>query len=83
MQKYPEVYMLQEMMSITGGKFHTELTFKLEENVLVMVIPYIYVLFWCYFQISRVTCGLCYARIQVFSHSSSVPGLGVNSFNYQ
>ncbi|CAM9405801.1 unnamed protein product [Bubo scandiacus] len=35
-QKYPEVYTLQEIMSIMGGKFHTQLTFKLEKNLLVM-----------------------------------------------
>ncbi|NXP34935.1 ICE2 protein, partial [Leiothrix lutea] len=35
-QKYPECYTLQEMMSIMGGKFHTELTFKLEKNLLAM-----------------------------------------------
>ncbi|NXY29381.1 ICE2 protein, partial [Pomatorhinus ruficollis] len=35
-QKYPECYTLQEIMSIMGGKFHTELTFKLEKNLLAM-----------------------------------------------
>ncbi|NXG73161.1 ICE2 protein, partial [Baryphthengus martii] len=35
-QKYPEFYMLQEVMSIMGGKFHTQLTFRLEKNLLVM-----------------------------------------------
>ncbi|NXX62232.1 ICE2 protein, partial [Scopus umbretta] len=35
-QKYPEFYMLQEIMSIMGGKFHTQLTFRLEKNLLVM-----------------------------------------------
>ncbi|XP_053933182.1 little elongation complex subunit 2 isoform X2 [Cuculus canorus] len=35
-QKYPEFYTLQEMMSIMGGKFHTQLTFRLEKNLLVM-----------------------------------------------
>ncbi|NXL27782.1 ICE2 protein, partial [Glaucidium brasilianum] len=35
-QKYPEVYTLQEIMSIMGGKFHTQLTFKLEKNLLAM-----------------------------------------------
>ncbi|NXY41648.1 ICE2 protein, partial [Ceuthmochares aereus] len=35
-QKYPEFYMIQEMMSIMGGKFHTQLTFRLEKNLLVM-----------------------------------------------
>ncbi|XP_071611018.1 little elongation complex subunit 2 [Heliangelus exortis] len=35
-QKYPEVYNLQEIMSIMGGKFHTQLTFRLEKNLLVM-----------------------------------------------
>ncbi|XP_051484275.1 little elongation complex subunit 2 isoform X2 [Apus apus] len=35
-QKYPEFYTLQEIMSIMGGKFHTQLTFKLEKNLLVM-----------------------------------------------
>uniref|UniRef100_A0A8B9NIE9 Interactor of little elongation complex ELL subunit 2 n=1 Tax=Accipiter nisus TaxID=211598 RepID=A0A8B9NIE9_9AVES len=51
---------LQEIMSIMGGKFHTQLTFRLEKNLLVMVISYIYVLVWCYFQISRITFALCY-----------------------
>ncbi|NXT12352.1 ICE2 protein, partial [Prunella fulvescens] len=35
-QKYPESYTLQEMMSIMGGKFHTQLTFRLEKNLLAM-----------------------------------------------
>ncbi|NXM54995.1 ICE2 protein, partial [Illadopsis cleaveri] len=35
-QKYPECYTLQEIMSIMGGKFHTELTLKLEKNLLAM-----------------------------------------------
>ncbi|XP_054128759.1 little elongation complex subunit 2 [Melozone crissalis] len=35
-QKYPEVYTLQEMMSIMGGKFHTQLTLRLEKNLLAM-----------------------------------------------
>ncbi|XP_029871550.1 little elongation complex subunit 2 isoform X2 [Aquila chrysaetos chrysaetos] len=35
-QKYPEFYTLQEIMSIMGGKFHTQLTFRLEKNLLVM-----------------------------------------------
>ncbi|NWU10525.1 ICE2 protein, partial [Cephalopterus ornatus] len=35
-QKYPEFYMLQEIMSIMGGKFHTQLTFRLEKNLLAM-----------------------------------------------
>ncbi|NXG12743.1 ICE2 protein, partial [Sakesphorus luctuosus] len=35
-QKHPEFYTLQEIMSIMGGKFHTQLTFKLEKNLLVM-----------------------------------------------
>ncbi|NXK61257.1 ICE2 protein, partial [Sylvietta virens] len=35
-QKYPEFYTLQEIMSIMGGKFHTQLTFKLEKNLLAM-----------------------------------------------
>ncbi|KFP73029.1 NMDA receptor-regulated protein 2, partial [Acanthisitta chloris] len=35
-QKYPEFYTLQEIMSILGGKFHTQLTLKLEKNLLVM-----------------------------------------------
>ncbi|NWR17575.1 ICE2 protein, partial [Emberiza fucata] len=35
-EKYPEVYTLQEMMSIMGGKFHTQLTFRLEKNLLAM-----------------------------------------------
>ncbi|NWV05084.1 ICE2 protein, partial [Ptilonorhynchus violaceus] len=35
-QKYPEFYSLQEMMSIMGGKFHTQLTFRLEKNLLAM-----------------------------------------------
>ncbi|NWQ99673.1 ICE2 protein, partial [Paradoxornis webbianus] len=35
-QKYPECYTLQEIISIMGGKFHTELTFKLEKNLLAM-----------------------------------------------
>ncbi|XP_066052450.1 little elongation complex subunit 2 isoform X2 [Chamaea fasciata] len=35
-QKYPERYTLQEIISIMGGKFHTELTFKLEKNLLAM-----------------------------------------------
>ncbi|XP_066184681.1 little elongation complex subunit 2 isoform X1 [Sylvia atricapilla] len=35
-QKYPEIYTLQEIMSIMGGKFHTGLTFKLEKNLLAM-----------------------------------------------
>ncbi|NXF86965.1 ICE2 protein, partial [Eubucco bourcierii] len=39
-QKYPENYTLQEIMSIMGGKFHTQLTFKLEKNLLVMVLSY-------------------------------------------
>ncbi|NXR22002.1 ICE2 protein, partial [Cinclus mexicanus] len=35
-QKYPEFYTLQEIMSIMGGRFHTQLTFKLEKNLLAM-----------------------------------------------
>ncbi|NXH89498.1 ICE2 protein, partial [Edolisoma coerulescens] len=35
-QKYPEFYTLQEIMSIMGGKFHTQLTFRLEKNLLAM-----------------------------------------------
>ncbi|NXW64448.1 ICE2 protein, partial [Eurystomus gularis] len=35
-QKYPEFYMLQEITSIMGGRFHTQLTFRLEKNLLVM-----------------------------------------------
>ncbi|XP_054498121.2 little elongation complex subunit 2 isoform X1 [Agelaius phoeniceus] len=35
-EKYPEVYTLQEIMSIMGGKFHTQLTFRLEKNLLAM-----------------------------------------------
>ncbi|NXO33158.1 ICE2 protein, partial [Locustella ochotensis] len=35
-RKYPEFYTLQEIMSIMGGKFHTQLTFKLEKNLLAM-----------------------------------------------
>ncbi|NWZ43376.1 ICE2 protein, partial [Brachypodius atriceps] len=35
-QKYPEIYTLQEIMSIMGGKFHTQLTFKLEKNLLAL-----------------------------------------------
>ncbi|EOA95400.1 NMDA receptor-regulated protein 2, partial [Anas platyrhynchos] len=35
-KKYPEFYTLQEIMSIMGGKFNTQLTFRLEKNLLVM-----------------------------------------------
>ncbi|NWW44175.1 ICE2 protein, partial [Pedionomus torquatus] len=35
-QTYPEFYTLQEIMSLMGGKFHTQLTFRLEKNLLVM-----------------------------------------------
>ncbi|XP_015727992.1 little elongation complex subunit 2 isoform X1 [Coturnix japonica] len=35
-EKYPEFYTLHEIMSIMGGKFNTQLTFKLEKNLLVM-----------------------------------------------
>ncbi|NWI97221.1 ICE2 protein, partial [Pitta sordida] len=35
-QKYPECYTLQEIMSIMGGKFHTQLNFRLEKNLLLM-----------------------------------------------
>ncbi|NXI90660.1 ICE2 protein, partial [Psophia crepitans] len=35
-QKHPEFYTLQEIISIMGGKFHTQLTFRLEKNLLVM-----------------------------------------------
>ncbi|KFW89270.1 NMDA receptor-regulated protein 2, partial [Phalacrocorax carbo] len=35
-QMCPEFYTLQEIMSIMGGKFHTELTFRLEKNLLAM-----------------------------------------------
>ncbi|NXH49724.1 ICE2 protein, partial [Dicaeum eximium] len=35
-QKYPEFYTLQEIMSIMGGKFDTQLTFRLEKNLLAM-----------------------------------------------
>ncbi|NXX10317.1 ICE2 protein, partial [Podargus strigoides] len=35
-QKCPEFYTLQEIMSIMGGKFHTQLTFRLEKTLLVM-----------------------------------------------
>ncbi|NXG47286.1 ICE2 protein, partial [Psilopogon haemacephalus] len=35
-QKYPEFYTLQEITSIMGGKFHAQLTFKLEKNLLAM-----------------------------------------------
>lgn len=65
MQKYPEVYTLQEIMSIMGGKFHTQLTFKLEKNLLAMVIPYVHILgLWVF--LSKITSELCYARISNF-----------------
>ncbi|NWU90186.1 ICE2 protein, partial [Upupa epops] len=35
-QKYPEFYSLQEVMSIMGGKFHTQLAFRLEKNLLLL-----------------------------------------------
>ncbi|NXD23821.1 ICE2 protein, partial [Spelaeornis formosus] len=35
-QKYPEFYTLQDVMSIMGGKFHTQLTFRLEKSLLAM-----------------------------------------------
>ncbi|NWI70495.1 ICE2 protein, partial [Todus mexicanus] len=35
-QKHPECYVLQEIMSIMGGKFYTQLTFRLEKNLLTM-----------------------------------------------
>ncbi|NXX27897.1 ICE2 protein, partial [Nicator chloris] len=35
-QKYPEFYILQDIMSIMGGKFHTQLTFRLEKTLLAM-----------------------------------------------
>ncbi|NXK87403.1 ICE2 protein, partial [Formicarius rufipectus] len=35
-QKYPELYTLQDIMSIMGGKFHTQLTFRLEKNLLLL-----------------------------------------------
>ncbi|XP_027759709.1 little elongation complex subunit 2 [Empidonax traillii] len=35
-QKHPEFYTLQETTSIMGGKFHTQLTFRLEKNLLAM-----------------------------------------------
>ncbi|NWV78376.1 ICE2 protein, partial [Dasyornis broadbenti] len=35
-QKYPEFYTLQEITSIMGGKFHTQLTFRLEKTLLAM-----------------------------------------------
>ncbi|NWS19973.1 ICE2 protein, partial [Pachyramphus minor] len=35
-QKYPEFYTLQEIMSIMGGKFHTQLTLRLAKNLLAM-----------------------------------------------
>ncbi|NWQ61530.1 ICE2 protein, partial [Neopipo cinnamomea] len=35
-QKYSEFYTLQEIMSIMGGKFQTQLTFRLEKNLLAM-----------------------------------------------
>ncbi|NXE17694.1 ICE2 protein, partial [Ardeotis kori] len=35
-QRCPEFYTLQEIMSIMGGKFHTQLTFRLEKNLLAM-----------------------------------------------
>ncbi|NWS99154.1 ICE2 protein, partial [Mionectes macconnelli] len=35
-QKHPEFYSLQEIMSIMGGKFHTQLTFRLEKNLLAL-----------------------------------------------
>ncbi|NXA80906.1 ICE2 protein, partial [Thryothorus ludovicianus] len=35
-QKYPEFYTLQEIMSIMGGKFHTQLTFRLEKKTLAL-----------------------------------------------
>ncbi|NWR71743.1 ICE2 protein, partial [Centropus unirufus] len=35
-QQHPEFYTLQEITSIMGGKFHTQLTFRLEKNLLVM-----------------------------------------------
>uniref|UniRef100_A0A672UDC0 Interactor of little elongation complex ELL subunit 2 n=1 Tax=Strigops habroptila TaxID=2489341 RepID=A0A672UDC0_STRHB len=35
-QTHPEFYTVQEIMSIMGGKFHTQLTFRLEKNLLVM-----------------------------------------------
>lgn len=74
--------MLQEIMSIMGGKFHTQLTFRLEKNLLAMVISYIYILVLCYFQISRTTSGLYCARIQVFYKCYSVLALGVIIYNY-
>lgn len=35
-EKFPEFYTLHEIMSIMGGKFNTQLTFKLEKKLLVM-----------------------------------------------
>nr|XP_005490335.2 little elongation complex subunit 2 isoform X1 [Zonotrichia albicollis] len=35
-QKYPEVYTLQEITSLMGGKFHTQLTLRLEKNLLAV-----------------------------------------------
>ncbi|XP_006020098.1 little elongation complex subunit 2 isoform X1 [Alligator sinensis] len=35
-KRYPEFYMLQEITSIMGGKFSTELSFKLEKCLLVL-----------------------------------------------
>ncbi|NXJ73791.1 ICE2 protein, partial [Trogon melanurus] len=35
-QRYPEFYTLQEIMSIMGGKFHTQLTFRLEKSLLAL-----------------------------------------------
>ncbi|XP_061303142.1 little elongation complex subunit 2 isoform X1 [Pezoporus flaviventris] len=35
-QTHPESYTLQEIISIMGGKFHTQLTLRLEKNLLAM-----------------------------------------------
>ncbi|NXV07262.1 ICE2 protein, partial [Cettia cetti] len=35
-QKYPEFYTLQEIISIMGGKFHTQLTLRLEKTLLAV-----------------------------------------------
>ncbi|XP_009864447.1 PREDICTED: NMDA receptor-regulated protein 2 [Apaloderma vittatum] len=35
-QRYPEFYTLQEIMSIMGGKFHMQLTFRLEKSLLAL-----------------------------------------------
>lgn len=77
MEKFPEFYTLHEIMTIMGGKFNTQLTFKLEKKLLVMVIFYVHLLFWCYRNIELHTDRI----MQRFNFYKYYSVLGLEGYN--